>query len=353
MAKYLLYSDIHIHPHKNSLQRLDHCLQCLEWVFNVAIDQGIEDVIFLGDLFQDRQKIQILPYHKTYETIQRFAGRGLKMYMLIGNHDMWFADRCDISSVFPFNAIEGVTVIAKPTTISIAGTDIDFLPYTKNPLESMKVFTKPSRLLMGHVSIDGAKLNTFRNRIADISVEHEGDMVPVDSSQFKSWERVFLGHFHASQRLDNVEYVGSPLQLNFAEAFQQKRVMVLDSESLETTDIVNEFSPKHYILSPKEVDQYDLENAFVVLEPDDISSADILDIQKYIIEEKKASSVETSASTGVLNEQQEIDEAKSIVLSKDKFAMIDNYVDHVDCGGLEKSLVSQIGKGIIEKSQVN
>ena len=45
---------------------------------------------------------------------------------------------------------------------------------------------------------------------AEVSVEHDGDMKVVDANIFEAWNEVFLGHYHAQQRLsDNVEYIGS------------------------------------------------------------------------------------------------------------------------------------------------
>ncbi len=349
--KFLLASDIHIHPHKNSLQRLQHCLDALEWIFQTAIQRKIKNVLFLGDLFQDRQKIQILPYHKTYACFQKYAAQGLHVYLLVGNHDMWYADRCDITSVFPFNAIENVQIISQPSTINIEGTNFDFLPYTKNPLESISCFEKPSKVLLGHIAIDGALLNQHYHRISEISVEYEGDMTPVSSDQFSRWEKVFLGHFHGEQITDNIEYVGSPLQLNFAEAFQEKHIIIFDSETMITEYIVNDFSPKHYIIKEDEIKNYKLNNSFVKIEPNNISSADLIDLQKDILENQQALSVEISDYKDVSDERRNIDEAKNIILSKDKFHIIEKYVEIMETN-LDKEVLTNIGKTFVEKGLI-
>ena len=59
MGKVLLFSDIHIHPHKRRQDRLEDCLSVLDWVFSVAKDKGVKSVLFGGDLFHDRQKIDV------------------------------------------------------------------------------------------------------------------------------------------------------------------------------------------------------------------------------------------------------------------------------------------------------
>ena len=46
MGKVLLFSDIHIHPHKRRQDRLEDCLSVLDWVFSVAKDKGVKSVLF-------------------------------------------------------------------------------------------------------------------------------------------------------------------------------------------------------------------------------------------------------------------------------------------------------------------
>ena len=60
MSKLLIFSDVHIHPHKRSVGRLQDCLDALEWVFKTAEEQSVDHILFLGDLFHNRQRIEIL-----------------------------------------------------------------------------------------------------------------------------------------------------------------------------------------------------------------------------------------------------------------------------------------------------
>ena len=155
MAKVLLFSDPHVHPHKQSAQRLKHCLDTLEWVYKVASDRGINDVICLGDLYHDRQKIDVLTYQRVFEILEKnHATHDIRSWYLLGNHDLWHLDKWDVSSVFPLRSIEGVNIVDKPCTIEIAGTDISFLPYTHNPIEDLLKITNksPWKILLGHVA---------------------------------------------------------------------------------------------------------------------------------------------------------------------------------------------------------
>ena len=43
--KALVFSDIHIHPHKKSIERLEDCIKVLDWVFERAISNKIDNII--------------------------------------------------------------------------------------------------------------------------------------------------------------------------------------------------------------------------------------------------------------------------------------------------------------------
>jgi len=358
MPSILLASDLHIHTHKNSLKRLQHCLDVLKWIFETAVERGIPNIIFLGDLFQDREKIQVLPYQRTYEVISKYCCGPLPLvdlYILIGNHDMWFANKTDISSIYPLGAMPGVHVIRRPLTTKIAGLDIDFLPFTLNPLKSLEEFTDSySPILCGHLSLDGAQLNTFYKTQADVSVEYDGDMVKVNSDKFTKWQTVFLGHYHGEQRIGHVEYVGSPLQLNFAEAFQQKHIIVLNTETLEREYIVNDFSPRHLIISEEQLNKFNLNNTFVRLTCKDLGSSDLVDMRDQLMEEHNILSLELTPpkSDEDKDTKSDIADAQDILV-QDREEMLVQYMNAVNIPEeLEFDKMLMIGKDICQKSQM-
>lgn len=352
MPKIILFSDIHIHNHKGSLKRLQDCLDVLDWVCKTAIERKINSVIFLGDLFQNRQKIQVLAYKKTYDIIKKYSDY-LNLYLLIGNHDMWYDDKWSVSSVAPFDSIKGVNVIDKPSCYVIEELKIDFLPFTKNPIKIIqKMLARPNhgRILCGHVALDGAKWNKYMT--AEVSVEHEGDMIKVDSNIFKGYEYVFLGHYHMSQQIGDVEYIGSPLQLNFGEAHEDKHIIELDTETLEKKYIKNGFSPKHYIVKEDELKNIDLNNSFVRIDVNDLSSiSNAVELKNEILNEQKALSVEFCQSKKKENGlKEEIDTTKDI-FSNNQVEILEKYTDSTDYGSLERDTLIDIGKQLFEETK--
>ena len=346
MSKVLIFSDVHIHPHKRSLDRLQHCLDALEWVFKTAEEQSVDHILFLGDLFHNRQRIEILTYHKAFNVFKKYLNGKIKLWLLLGNHDLWYRDKVDINSVAPFSALPGVTVVDCESTLDISGHLIDFIPFTLDPIESLNKLLKlrgdnPKKLLCAHIAIHGAKYNS--GMMADVTVEHDGEVTKVDSSLFSAWDQVFLGHYHLPQIIQNVEYVGSPLQLSFGEADQIKHILIYDLETQEKEYIENNFSPKHLIIPYDQIKNYELKNNFIRIVVDDISSSDIVEIKDTLLNEVEVGSLEIKQNIKK-EEDHTVENAKTILL--DENSMFEEYIETVDIGELNREHLLAVGKKI-------
>ena len=129
MSKALVFSDLHLHDHKDRVERLPACLEVLEWVFETAAEQDCKYIFFLGDLFHERSKIDVLNYLKTFEVFMKHMlhdGSDREMFLLVGNHDMYHKERWDINSVKPLSAIPRVSIIDTPTSLVLGGRKIDY-----------------------------------------------------------------------------------------------------------------------------------------------------------------------------------------------------------------------------------
>jgi DNA repair exonuclease SbcCD nuclease subunit len=350
MSEIILFTDIHLHAHKKSVERLNDCLKCLEWVFQTAVQNNIEHVLFLGDLFHDRQKIDILTYQKTYEVFEKYLypEPSFNLYLLLGNHDLWHNTKWDVSSVIPLRNLPGITVIAEPTTLNIGGVDISFLPYTHDPISDLAKITNTEkrRILCGHVAVDGAFLNTAGS-ISDTSIEHDGEMTKITPDIFNGWDDVFLGHYHIAQRMtDNLEYIGSPLELNFGEANQKKHIIIYNTETGDRQYIRNDFSPRHLIVKEKDLEKHDLAGNFVRVIVDDIATSELSEIKTKLLAENIAT-LEIKQSDKKV-EKVDIEDAKAILTSGDQ--MLEKYIEQADLNGLDKNKLLEIGRHICQQA---
>lgn len=357
MSNILLFSDLHIHPHKKNLDRLEDCLKIIPWVFDTAKKHQVKNIIFGGDFFHDRQKIDIYTYQRAFDTLNNnIKNTDITLWILLGNHDLWFYEDSSISSVHPFSEIKGVKVVSKPSRFKIENLNWDFLPFTTNPLSSLKLLDSiegEKQCLIGHIALNQAKMHKGFYA-TDILVEHEGEMISVDSDLFMEYEQVFLGHFHSEQKVNaKVEYIGSPLQLSFGEAFEEKHIIILNSETRKKEYIKNEFSPKHFIIKENELSKYDLKNNFVQLVVEDISKVDLVDLKKNIIKNSNVADLKIKYSKSVtVDNSESIDGIKDVLYNDNE--MLTKYIDQVKTE-LDKKVLIEIGKKICEynKEQVS
>lgn len=360
MSKGLIFSDLHLHKHKDRCDRLQHCLDVLTWVFDQAVEHDCDDIFFLGDLFHERSKIDVLNYLKTFEIfMERMVGdcKDKNLWMLVGNHDMYHRERWDVNSIRPLTAIPNVHIIQSPLSTVIGGTKIDWMPHTENPIEELEVFKKAGAgdILFGHMAVHGAQTNTFYGTKSDVIVEYDNEMVEVDANIFDAWKTTILGHYHGAQKLnDKVEYIGSPLQLTFGEAFQKKHVIVLDLETLKKEYIVNDFSPKHLIVTTQDVEDenYELDGQFVRISVDDMGALELVELKRKLVKDHKVLSLDMKEKDKNTIEEKDTATMEEVhqVLANIEDMMKKYMVEKIIPDGLDKDRVLKFGMRCLDKS---
>lgn len=355
MAKILLFSDIHIHNHKKSYERLEDCIKAFEWVFDVARQNNIKSIIFGGDLLHERQKIDSCVYQSIYNVLKK--NQDFDLYLLLGNHDIWFNEKTDVSGVYPFESLRGVRVIGKPETIQIEDSLWDFLPFTHDPVESLSKFNLKNidkRFLVGHISIDGAVLNSG-GQISDVIVEHDGEMVKVSEQLFANYKYSFFGHYHKAQKLGkNVEYIGSPLELSFGESGEEKHLIVFDTNTSKKEYVVNNFSPKHIYVYQDEINDIkkeEINNNFICVLSEDLSTSDAKEKVDFIKENFLPQSLQFKKFVSKKSQKEDkkkIDEIKFVINDDNK--MIEKYIEQYNTKNLKPDILKEIGSKILEKA---
>lgn len=227
------------------------CLRAASWVFDVAREHEAKWVIHGGDVFEDRRTLDIMAYQSVYDIIVDGAKDGISTCILLGNHDMFHLDRWDTSSIKPLE--KAATVVMHPQSLDICGHKWDFMPYTDKPAEMLeRYFPIDTRgdYMVGHFGVSGAIMNGLYGR----RFTSRAEAAELHKEMFHGWRRAFLGHFHKRQMLEceNAEFVGSPLQLNFGEAGDEKAVAVLNLDTAEVDYVFNDFSPRFIIADSAE-----------------------------------------------------------------------------------------------------
>lgn len=198
-------------------------------------------IFILGDVFDNRNHINTIAVKLLQQLLESVK---VPICIILGNHDMRFKNVSSPNSLeVAFKNISNVTIIDKPTIID----DYLLVPYIhdKNYNECIEAIKSSDRkYCIGHFDIQNFEI-----------VKGKSSYDGLKMSLFRSFKKVFSGHFHLRQEQSNILYVGSICQNTWTDFNNQKGFY-----SIENDDIIFHEGPKqiykHLIL---ETDKDDFE----------------------------------------------------------------------------------------------
>lgn len=223
--KILHIGDLHFGEKGNSESFNEQVLEFLRWAVATAKEQKCDYIIQHGDYFHSRHKIDVSTMNYGISGAEILAEFGAdKVVVLEGNHDLYYLDRLDVSSVAAIRRI--VRVVDKPTTLD--DSDVFLIPWVANGEMWDLVVDSASthKYLCAHLELNGFKVND------GYEMEHGFSHIGL-----RDYTRVITGHYHTMQTKDNITYLGTPYPITMSEANQDHGVYVLDTEE-DTLDFV-------------------------------------------------------------------------------------------------------------------
>jgi len=232
-----LISDLHFGVRTNSLEWLEIHKDYFYNFFIPLLKQNKkpDDALFvLGDVFESRQTINILILNEAIKVFTEL-GKILPVYIIVGNHDTYRKFTTDVNSTIVFKTIENVTVYDEVEMLeSFNGKKLLMMPWQEGPEQELKVIDGNSAdYLFCHTNFMGIKFNK------KVEVE-EG----LDVKTVSKFQRVYSGHIHLTQNIQNVCMVGCVFPLTRNDIGDIKKVVVLDLETGKEAIIKNTYSPK-------------------------------------------------------------------------------------------------------------
>lgn len=206
-----------------------------EIFFPYLINNNIKTVLQLGDIF-DRRKYSnhySLDEAKRY-FFSKFEQYDIQLITLLGNHDLFYKESLSVSSSELFlTQFKNVDIIKKPT--KLLALDISVIPWIckENYSDCLEFINSDnSRVCVGHFEISGFKM--YENSILS---EHG-----LSQQIFSNYENVFSGHYHHRSKKGNIEYIGTPYEMNWQDYSDQKGFCIFDLETRILEYIENPFS---------------------------------------------------------------------------------------------------------------
>lgn len=327
-----IVGDIHCGLRGSSDVMFYHQARWIEQFLDYIRTNDVKTVIQLGDLFDSRKAINLKSLkfvrEKLFEPLQ---GMGVEFYTLIGNHDIFYRESLEVnSSGLLLNEFANVHVIEEPTTIELDGLKFDLIPWIAKSNEVAcrdYMNDSDSEYCCGHFEITGYQV------LKGVVFEHglSGDF-------FKSYKKVFSGHFHLRQERGNILYVGTPYWLTWSDAGTKKGFCVFDTQTQTYTYVENE-NPYYYYLTYDDVgnvfsdlEAVDLFNAFVKLRV--VNKENAYQYLTFVnrLYAKKPYDVKFVEKTDELLEEA----ANQEVTTVDTITLIRDYIAQTDCNNKDE-----------------
>jgi DNA repair exonuclease SbcCD nuclease subunit len=233
--KAACFSDLHFGNKNNSRQHNDDCEQFVKWFIEVSKQRGCETCIFLGDWHHHRAGINVSTLNYSVSNVQFLSEAFEKVYMIAGNHDLYYREKREINSMPYANLFDNVHVV-NDNTLTQGG--VSLVPWlVEDEWKQMKNIK--SKYVFGHFELPHFMMN---------AIVEMPDHNTLKVEHFDAPEYVFSGHFHKRQNKGKCHYLGSPFAHNYADAWDDDRgAMFLDWDG--KPDYVKYDGPRYIVLN--------------------------------------------------------------------------------------------------------
>lgn len=229
-------TDIHFGKKANSQVHNEDCLKYIDWFCEQVKSNGSDYVAFLGDWNENRSALNVATLHYSYLGAKKLNALGLPVFFCIGNHDLFHRHTREIYSVVPFQEFSNFVVIDNPLIVKQIGDGVLFSPYMFHDeypglMEYLKL-----PFWAGHFEFQGFMVTGYNVKM----------MTGPNPNEFKGPKHIVSGHFHKRQAQDNIVYMGNTFPMDFGDAGDNDRGMMVYDHVTDTMSFENwEQCPKY------------------------------------------------------------------------------------------------------------
>lgn len=347
--KVAILNDTHCGARNSSDVFIEYQRKFYEEVFfPYCIENGIKNVLHLGDYYEHRKYINFKALNSNRQHfLEPLRKNGMTMDIIPGNHDVFYKNTnelCSLKELLGYYT-NNVNIVMKPTVLDYDGCSIAVVPWINNQNydESMKFIEHCSApFLAGHFELEGFEM--YRG----IPNPHGMGVGP-----FKRFEQVWSGHFHTKSDGGNIHYLGAQMEFNWSDAEDPKYFHVFDTETRVLTPVRNPviiFQKIYYNDTTTDYNEVDVNQyadkfiKVIVVEKKDPYSFDRFIDRLQQIETHEIKIAESFDEFAGEN----VDDAKVSV--EDTEEMLDNYVDAVETD-LDKDRMKGIMRTLFVEAQ--
>lgn len=238
--KIIILGDVHFDVSSGNQTILENQLEFFnKQLFPYMKENGIQTIIQLGDLMDNRNKVSVnVSHYLKKDFFDVMKREEIELYTLIGNHDIYHKDTREIHSLELFNEIyNNFHIINDIHTLNISDKKLLIVPWVLPDEKYNFSDYLDTNYIFGHFETNGVEMVKGIN----CNSSHAFGM-----DSFKGI-KTFSGHFHLRRYYENsnIFYVGTPNQINWSDYNEQKGFHVLDILSGNLDFIENTVSTKH------------------------------------------------------------------------------------------------------------
>ena len=204
------FTDIHFGNKNNSKQHNRDCADFVDWFIEQSED--CETCIFLGDWHHHRASVNVSTLNHSVENVGKLSRAFKQVYMIMGNHDLYYREKRDLNSLPYAGLFDNVTLVED----MLVQDDIALVPWLIGD-EWKNLQKTKCRYMFGHFELPFFKMNAM------VEMPDHGSL---NAEHLQGPEYVFSGHFHKRQAKGNVHYLGSPFGHNYADTWDDDRGMM-------------------------------------------------------------------------------------------------------------------------------
>lgn len=238
LMKAAVFSDIHWGRKQSSDTHNQDCYNFICWFCeNVKKDPTISHIIFLGDWFENRSAINVSTLNWSYKGAKLLNDLNLPIFFIVGNHDLYQRNSRDIHSIVNYYEFANFHIIDRPQVVKEIGYGGAFItPYLfHEEYKDLKKYLK-YHTWWGHFEFKGFVVTGATIRMP----------TGPEANDFMGPTRIFSGHFHKRQQQNNICYIGNTFPMDFSDANDTDRGMMVYDHKSDTTTFINwADSPKY------------------------------------------------------------------------------------------------------------
>jgi len=246
IRKIFLLGDLHLGIRSNSMEwaniQSDFLLDFfLKKVDEEGFDPERDILVQLGDWHHVRESTNVRILDFSLQVAKAFTEKFKRgVYVILGNHDVYYKDRVDVHSLLGFDKIfKNFHIFQHPEEFILDSHRFLMLPWIES-VDQIKstvgLYNTRCDYIFCHADIKGVALNKFTK------LEHG-----LDQEDLQVYSKIYSGHIHIRQEAKNFTYVGTPYEMDRGDAGNSKGFYVLDlsEEKIKEKFIENTRSPRH------------------------------------------------------------------------------------------------------------